>query len=257
MEHGPIILLPLKVGGIDVSITNQVLLLFAAAAMTFVFVWLGVSRKRLYPLGVFQNLVEVTLDFIKENIAAAFLKDKASTWLPFLTALFFFVLFNNLLGLLPFPGFIVTATSNINVTATLAVMVFVVAQVVGIRHHGIMHYVRILFPKSAPAWLRFSIMPVIELISLLAKPFSHAVRLFANMTAGHKIIATFILGEFVGINWLLQNKAAWGLVKPLAIIPFALVVAMNAFEIFVAFIQAFIFALLAALYLSEVLEEGH
>jgi len=257
MDHGPIVLKHLELFGVDISITNQVFLLFVAAILTFAFVRFGVSRARLYPLGPFKNLVEVMLEFIKENIAVAFLGDKAAKWLPFLTALFFFVLFNNLLGLIPIPSFISTPTSNINVTAVLAILVFLVAQAVGIMHHGVMHYVNILFPKSAPAWLRFSFMPIIELISLLAKPFSHAVRLFANMTAGHQIIAVFIIGEFVGINWLLQNQAAWGLVKVAAVIPFVLVLAMTAFEIFVAFIQAFIFALLAALYLSESLSDAH
>src|SRR3989442_15606359 len=116
MEHGPIVLLPLNVGGIDLSITNQVLMLFIAAILTFLFVRCGVSRTRLYPLGPLQNLAELSLEFIKENIGVAFLGDKAAKWLPLLAALFFFVLFNNLLGLIPYPSFFTAAPANINVT---------------------------------------------------------------------------------------------------------------------------------------------
>jgi F-type H+-transporting ATPase subunit a len=160
----------------------------------------------------------------------------------------------NLLGLVPFPGYFHAATANLNVTTVMAVLVFVIVQVVALLHHGPKYYLNLLFPKSAPAWLRFSLMPPIELIGQFARPFSLAIRLFANMTAGHQIIIVLITGELVGIHWMLQHGFLW---KLASIAPLVGVVIMDAFEIFVAFIQAFIFALLTALYLGEAMEESH
>ena len=156
--------------------------------------------------------------------------------------------------LVPVPGYFHAGTSNLNVTATLAVLVFLVVQVVAVKEHGLKYYGGLLFPKSAPVWLRFSLMPLIELIGILARPFSLAIRLFANMTAGHQIIVVLITGELIGITWMMDQGVLW---KLASVAPLVGVVIMDAFEIFVAFIQAFIFALLTALYLGEVLEESH
>jgi len=164
-----------------------------------------------------------------------------------------FILFGNLLGLIPIPGYFHAATSNLNVTATMAIMVFLVVQGVAIKTHGLKYYVGLLFPRTAPAWLRFSLMPFIELIGLFARPFSLAIRLFANMTAGHQIIIVLLTGDLIWVSWMLSH-GFWKLAVPG---PLVGAIIMDAFEIFVAFIQAFIFALLTALYLGEALEESH
>lgn len=250
MNHGDIILYHLQVGGLNLSITNTVVMLWVAAALTFTVLLAGARLVRPTGEGRLPNLVEALLDFLKENVTTPFLGHDGAKWLPFIATVFFFILFCNLLGLVPVPWFFKAPTSNINVTLPLALTVFAIVQVMAIVHHGPGYYFGLLFPKSAPAWLRFTLMPLIELISLLARPVSLAVRLFANLMAGHQIILTFIGGiiYLAGLAWYLK----W-----LAVLPLAVTVIMNGFELFVAFIQAFIFALLTALYLGEAMGESH
>ncbi len=219
--------------------------------------------------GRFANLVEALVDFARENIVESFLGEHAKKWFGFFATLFFFILFANLLGKLPGPVFgnpqsvieqnphfwLESPTGNINVTAALAIMVFLVAQVVGLAKMGSIGYFKKKFiMPGAPLILQIVAIPIMFLV-LLAEPFSLAVRLFANMTAGHKVIVTFMVADMVGGLWLAQTAPVW--VKPLTVLPFALSVALLAFEFVIAFIQAFIFALLSALYLSESLEEHH
>ena len=250
MNHADISLYHLQVGGLDLSVTNSVVMLWIAAALTFVVLFLGARWVKPTGEGRFANLIEAMLDFLRENVTEPFLGHDGAKWFPFIAAIFFFILFCNLLGLVPVPWFFRAPTSNINVTLPLAVMVFFVVQVMALAHHGPKYYIGLLFPKSAPAWLRFTLMPLIEFISMLARPISLAVRLFANLMAGHQIILTFLSGV------IFMAGAAW-YIKPFVVVPLAVTIAMNAFELFVAFIQAFIFALLTALYLSEALGESH
>lgn len=250
MSHADIILYHWQVGGLDLSITNTVVMLWVAATLTFIVLLAGARLVRPTGEGRFANLVEAMLEFLKENVTEPFLGHAGAKWFPFIATVFFFILFCNLLGLVPVPWFFKAPTSSINVTLPLALTVFLIVQAMAIKHHGLGYYVSLLFPKSAPAWLRFTLMPLIELISMLARPVSLAVRLFANLMAGHQIILTFL--GFVGA----MVVGAW-YIKPLAVLPLGMTVVMNAFEIFVAFIQAFIFALLTALYLGEAMGESH
>jgi F-type H+-transporting ATPase subunit a len=252
-EHPHIVFWELKVGAIDLSITNEILLIWAAGAATFLTFLLAARKLSASATSTsrFTMLIESAIDFVRMEVAEAFLGHHAKRWFPFVAALFFFVLFANLIGKIPVPWFIVTPTGNINVTAALAIFVFIVAQVVGLAKMGPLAYCKrkFLLP-GAPLWvqpLAIIIMPIV----LLAEPFSLAVRLFANMTAGHQIIA--VISGF-GLMFA-ASKHLW--VKPLAALPFGFVVVMLAFELFVAIIQAFIFALLSALYLSESLEDHH
>ena len=253
-EHPVIVHIPIEWFGLNLSITNSVVVIWLGAVLTFMFL-VGAARAiNATGAGRFPNLVEALLDFVHENITKAFMGEQGAKWFPFVATVFFFILFNNLLGLVPVPGYFHAGTSNLNVTATLAFFVFLVVQVIAVKEHGLKYYWGLLFPKSAPVWLRFSLMPFIELIGILARPFSLAIRLFANMTAGHQMIVVLITGELIGITWMMDQGVLW---KMAVVAPLAGVVIMNAFEIFVAFIQAFIFALLTALYLGEVLEESH
>jgi F-type H+-transporting ATPase subunit a len=133
-------------------------------------------------------------------------------------------------------------------------MVFLVAQTTGLMNMGLIGYLKKKFLLPAPKWVQIPAIPIMFLV-LLAEPFSLAVRLFANMTAGHRVIVTFMVADMVGGMWLVQQAPIWA--KPISIFPFVLTVVLLAFELFIAFIQAFIFALLSALYLSESLEEHH
>ena len=253
-EHHVIVHFPLVLFGLNVSITNFVVGLCLATVLTFLFLVGAARAVNVTGTGRFPNLVEAMLDFVRENISDAFMGHHGSKWFPFVATVFFFILFNNLLGLVPVPGYFHAGTSNLNVTAVLAIVVFLVVQVVAVKQHGPKYYLGLLFPKSAPAWLRFSLMPLIELIGVFARPFSLSIRLFSNMTAGHQIILVLLTGELIGVTYLLHQGMFMRILAPL---PLLGVIVMDAFEIFVAFIQAFIFALLTALYLGEALEESH
>jgi F-type H+-transporting ATPase subunit a len=245
---------PIQLFGLNLSITNFVVMLLLAAILTFLFLTGAAWVLRPTGEGRFPNLAESMLEFVRENVSEAFMGQHGAKWFPFVASVFFFILFGNLLGLVPVPGYFHAATSNLNVTSTMAVMVFLVVQGAAIKAHGLKYYLGLLFPRTAPAWLRFSLMPFIELIGIFSKPFSLAVRLFANMSAGHQIILVLLAGDLIGVTYLLQHGLLAKIGAPL---PLLFAIVMDAFEIFVAFIQAFIFALLTALYLGEALEESH
>lgn len=251
---------------VDLSVTNQVVMLWVAAGLTLLVLVAGARLIASAPAGGgrFANLVEAMVDFVRGNIVEEFLGHHGKKWMGFFGALFFFLLFANLIGKIPGPIFgggdhprfvLESPTSNINVTAAMALFVFVVAQAVGVIKLGPLGYFKKKFLLPGAPWWVQPLAVVIMPIVLLAEPFSLAVRLFANMTAGHQVILTFALAQLVGGIWLLDNPNL--LVKGVAVLPFALTVILLAFELFVAFIQAFIFTLLSALYLSESLEEHH
>ena len=240
---------------VDFSITHDVIMVWIAAALTLVIMVAGarVIAGSLVTTGKFANLIDSMVDFVRTDIVEEFLGEHSKSWFGFFATLFFFLLFANLLGKFPILG-LRSPTSNINVTVILAVMVFVIAQLVGIVKLGPIGYFKKKFLLPAPLWVQIPAIPIMFLV-LLAEPFSLAVRLFANMTAGHMVLLTFATAQMVGGVWLLNHPSA--LAKAAAVLPFALSVALLAFELFVAVIQAFIFTLLSALYLSESLEEHH
>jgi F-type H+-transporting ATPase subunit a len=239
----------------DFNISHDVTMVWIAAAITLVVMVAGARliAGSLVATGRFANLVDAMVDFVRSNIVEEFLGEHSKRWFGFFATLFFFILFNNLLGKLPIPGF-ESPTGNINVTLALAVMVFVVCQAVGIYKLGPVGYFKKKFLLPAPWWVQIPAIPIMFLV-LLAEPFSLCVRLFANMTAGHLVLLTFATGQMVGGVWLAHHPNV--LAKAAAVFPFALSVILIAFELFIAFIQAFIFTLLSALYLSESLEEHH
>jgi F-type H+-transporting ATPase subunit a len=234
---------------------HAVYMVWLSAGLTFLVLFIGARLIAASTTGGgrFANFVEAMVDFVREQIVEEFLGEHAKKWFGFFAALFFFLLFSNLLGKVPWLK-LESPTGIIDVTAAMAVFVFVIAQVVGIAKLGPAGYFRkkFLLP-GAPWWvqpLAIIIMPIV----LLAEPFSLCVRLFANMTAGHQVILTFATAELIG-GLYLWHAGAWQ--KLVASLPFVLTVVLLAFELFVAFIQAFIFTLLSALYLSESLEEHH
>jgi len=229
---------PLQFGGFDLSITNGVVSMWLAVLLVTVF-FLIVSR-RLKPVpGKLQNLAEVLVLFIRDEIGGQ-LGATVNSWLPFLAAIFTFILTCNLIGLV--PG-IASATANINTTAALALIVFFVVQIVGVREHGLLPYLKSFIPAGVPLPIAVLMVPI-ELISTLAKPFSLAMRLFANMFAGHAVMFLIVSMIFLFRNWL---------VVPLPVVGDTVFLA---FELFIAFIQAFVFTYLSALYIATA-QEGH
>jgi F-type H+-transporting ATPase subunit a len=250
MEHlQPHVVIPLKIGNIDISITNAVISIWVACILVFLTLTLAGRIGRLIPRGL-QNLMESLVSFVKQSLIHEILGEEGMSWFPFIATLFFFILFCNLLGLIPK---MFTATSNINVTATLAAMVFILTQGAGIAKHGLVGYCKTFVPKGMPRGIMGKIligfMIIVEIISQLARPFSLAVRLFANMTAGHMVILVFI-----SMIFMFQGLIAKVFVTPMSVV---MAVVMMAFEIFVSLLQAFIFAILASIYISLAVHPEH
>lgn len=229
--------------GIDLSITNQVLLVWAAAALTFLLVSLGCRRSGFVPGSAFRNLFEALVQFIETEVVRNSIGIEGRVWAPFLLTLFFFILIANLLGVLPAPNHVQAATANINVTAALALVVFGTTIGISVKRHGVKGFLRSFVPAGVSGWLAPLIVPI-EIVSWLAKPMSLAIRLFANMLAGHSLILIF-----VGLA-----SASAFYIKPL---PLVGAVAMSCFELFVCFVQAFVFTLLSGIYIREALDSGH
>lgn len=229
--------------GVDLSITNEVLLVWAAAALTFILLSLGCRRSGLVPKGAFRNVFEVLVEFIDAQVVRTSVGAGGQAWAPFLLTLFFFILVSNLIGTLPAPHHVRAATANINVTAALALVVFGTTVGISVRQHGFGGFLRKFVPGGVPGWLAPLVIPI-EIVSWLARPLSLAIRLFANMVAGHSLILIFI-----GLA-----SASVFYVKPL---PLAGAVAMSCFELFVCFVQAFVFTLLSGIYIREALESDH
>jgi F-type H+-transporting ATPase subunit a len=229
--------------GIDLSITNEVLLLWLAGAVTFVLLATACRRRGAVARGWYQNLFESLVEFIEKEVVRGTIGREGRAWAPFLLCLFFFILFANLLGMVPLPNVFKSATSSLSVTAGLALMVFVLTIGVNIRYHGVLGFLGKFVPRGVPRVVAVLVVPI-EVVSWLAKPASLAVRLFANMLAGHALLLVFIA---------LEVTAAWFLLP----LPMAGAVIMGCFEIFVCFIQAFVFTMLTAIYISEAVASAH
>ncbi len=250
MEHlQPHVIIPLKIGSIDISITNAVISIWIASALVFLTLTLAGRIGRIIPRGL-QNLMESLVSFVRQSLILEVLGEDGMPWFPFIATLFFFILYCNLLGLIPK---MFTATSNINVTASLAAVVFICTQGAGIVRHGLAGYGKTFIPKGMPAGIMGKVligfMIIVEIISQLARPFSLAVRLFANMTAGHMVILVFI-----SMIFMFQGLMAKVFVTPMSMV---MAVIMMAFEIFVSLLQAFIFAILASIYISLAVHPEH
>lgn len=233
-------LVELHLFGIDFSITQAVLWMWIAAAAIFITLTLVARTFNRYPRGA-QTWVEMIFEFLKKELILDVIGEEGRPWFPLIATFFLFILGMNLVGMIP-GSF--TPTSNINVTASLALLVFAIVQWVGIRTHGLIGYIKGFVPHGVPAWILPLLIPI-EIISQLARPFSLAVRLFANMLAGHMVILVFL-----SMIILFKNIA-------ITILPVAGVVVMNAFEIFVAFIQAYIFSVLTASYMASAIHMEH
>ncbi len=243
---------PIHIGGvvIDMSPTKHVIMLLIAALLCCV-VLIGGARSHVHhtrikgsPKG-FGSGIEAMMLYIRNEVAVPNLGPHPNAYVPFILGLFWFVLFANLLGLIPFGS---TATGNISVTATLALLTFLVVEFAGIRSNGF-GYLRTIFywNNDLPVVMRplmFLLMSPIEVVGKLTKPFALAVRLFANMVAGHIVVLALIGLVFAFKSYLVGTA------------PLAMAVGIMMLELFVAFLQAFIFSLLASVFIGQ-MREGH
>jgi len=226
-------LLDFHLGSLDASFTNSALwMLIAVALATVVFVF-GMSRKAMVP-GRLQSAAELGYEFIagmvRDNVGNA-----GKKYFPFVLTLFVFILFCNLLGLVPYAF---TPTSHIIVTFAMAATVFIGVTIIGFARHGA-HFVSFFVPKGVPFVLLLLLVPI-EIISYFVRPFSLSIRLFANMLAGHTMLKVF--GGFVVMLGVF------------GVLPFAVNIALTLFEFLVAALQAYVFTILTCLYLKDAIE---
>lgn len=220
-----------EVGGVEIGVTNSAAAMLVATGLAAVFLGAGMRQRALVP-GRWQSMVELSYEFIanmlRENVGS-----EGRRYFPFVFTLFMFVLFGNLLGLVPYSF---TYTSHLAVTFFLAAVIFLAVTIIGFVRHGF-HYFRMFFPHGAPLWTAVILVPI-ELVSYLSRPISLSVRLFANMTVGHvmlKVLAGFVVGLGLLGGWL----------------PLAALVGITALELLIAVLQAYIFTILSCIYLND------
>ncbi len=228
--------------GYDLSITKHVLIMWVVCLLLIiVFRYAANSyKKSLVPSGL-ANFLEVFIVFVRDEIAKPTIGKGYEWFLPYLLTAFFFILTCNFIGLIPYSA---TATGNISVTAVLATLSFIVIQLGGIKKNGLFGYFKGLMPHGLPFWL-VPLMFVVEILGLFTKPFALAIRLFANMSAGHIVILSLL-----GLIFITKSYMA----TPLSV-SFALFI--NMLEILVALIQAYIFTMLTSLFIGFAVHQEH
>jgi len=226
-------LVPFEIFGFDASFTNSALFMVIAALLITAFTLLAMRKGALVP-GRLQSVAEMSYEFVanmvRDNVGTAGMK-----YFPFIFTLFMFVLVLNMLGMIPYTF---TVTSHIIVTFALAAFIFIGVTIIGFWKHGI-GFLKFFVPSGVP-FVMLPLLVVIEVISYLTRPVSLSVRLFANMMAGHTMLKVF--GSFVVALGLLGGWAA-----------LAFMVAFTGLEILVAFLQAYVFAILTCIYLNDAL----
>ena len=227
----------LKFGGFDLSFTNSSLFMVLSALVILGFLHFSTSNKKIIPDKI-QLISEMLYNFIAKMISDT-AGSKAKPYFPFIFSLFTFVLMCNMIGMLPYSF---TVTSHIIVTMIMALFIFIAVTVIGFLKHGA-KYLSIFVPSGVPVVL-LPLITVIEIISYLSRPVSLSVRLFANMMAGHtmlKVFGSFVLSLGIVGGWL----------------PLTFSVALTGLEILVAFLQAYVFAILTCIYLNDALNLHH
>ncbi len=235
-------IVPMEIGGIDISFTQSSLWMMIAVACTAIIMVGGMWSKSIIP-GRFQNLAEMFYEFIASVIRDYLGSKEGSKYFAFVFTIFMIVLMGNLLGLLPYSF---TYTSHIIVTGALALLVFFTATLIGIFKHGL-HFFSLFLPKGLPLAMA-PLIVVIEIISYLSRPLSLSVRLFANMVAGHTMLKVF-----AGFSVSMVASASVG-INIIGLLPTLLNVALLGLELMIAFIQAYVFAVLTCIYLRDAIE---
>ncbi|MHB1223505.1 MAG: F0F1 ATP synthase subunit A [Gemmatimonadaceae bacterium] len=240
---------PVMIGGfaVDLSPTKHVVFLLLAAVLTTLMM-VGAARAHTRQHGEhgrpkgFASGLEAMVLYLREEVVMQNIPHGGAKYVPFILTLFFLILFANLLGLIPYGS---TATGNISVTATLAIITFIVVEIAGMRALGAGYLKTIIYwPDDMPIAIKLPmtlIMTPIEIVGKLTKPFALAIRLFANMTAGHIVVLALI-----GLIFSFASLASAA--------PLLMAVAIMMLELFVAFLQAFIFALLSSVFIGQIVE---
>ena len=224
-------------GNVDISFTNASLFMMISAFAIISIFFVGTKRKAIIPTKI-QLLTELSYTLISKMISDT-AGSKAKPYFPFVFSLFMFVLFCNMLGMLPYSF---TVTSHIIVTFALAAVIFVGVTIIGFVNHGV-GYLKLFIPSGVPLFL-LPLIVIIEIISYLSRPVSLSVRLFANMMAGHtmlKVFGGFVISLGIVGGWL----------------PLSFTVALTGLEILIAFLQAYVFAILTCIYLNDALNLNH
>ncbi|MDQ0455008.1 F0F1 ATP synthase subunit A [Rhizobium paknamense] len=236
-------IIPIEIGGVDLSFTNASLFMTATVAAAAGFLYFATSRRAVVP-GRAQSVAEMAYEFVASMLREG-TGGHGMTFFPMVFSLFMFVLTANLLGMMPY---FFTVTSQIIVTFALAVFVIGTVLVYGFYKHGL-HFLGIFAPAGVPKAL-LPLVSAIEIISFLSRPISLSVRLFANMLAGHITLKVF--AGFVASMSALGALGVGG-----AILPLLMTVAMTGLEFLVAFLQAYVFAVLTCMYLNDAVHGGH
>ena len=224
-------------GNVDISFTNASLFMMISALTIISVLFAGTRRKTIVPTKI-QLLTELSYTLVSKMISDT-AGSKAKPYFPFVFSLFMFVLFCNMLGMLPYSF---TVTSHIIVTFALAAVIFVGVTIIGFVNHGV-GYLKLFIPSGVPVFL-LPLIVIIEIISYLSRPVSLSVRLFANMMAGHtmlKVFGGFVISLGIIGGWL----------------PLSFTVALTGLEILIAFLQAYVFAILTCIYLNDALNLNH
>jgi F-type H+-transporting ATPase subunit a len=232
----------IQVAGHDVSLTNSGLYMLLAVALTCLLVAIGARGGSGVP-GRMQAMAEMAYEFIAGMVRSS-AGEGGMRFFPFVFSVFFFVLLGNLIGFIPYSF---TVTSQIIITAALALMVFFTVVVVGIKDHGV-HFFKVFVPPDVPIYI-LPLVVAIEVFSFFVRPVSHSVRLFANMLAGH--ITLNVFGAFV-----VMLLGAGAVFKAFAVLPFLMTIGLFALELLVAFLQAYVFAMLTCMYLNDAVHPG-
>jgi F-type H+-transporting ATPase subunit a len=230
-------------GGHPIAFTNSALFMVIISLIIVALMLLTTQSRALVP-GRMQSIAELSYEFVADTIKST-AGSEGMKFLPFVFTLFMFILVANLIGLIPYTF---TITSHIIITAALALTVFVTVLVYGFWKNGLKFF-KLFVPSGIPVYI-LPLIVFIEVLSFISRPISHSVRLFANMLAGHitlKVFAGFVvmLGGLGYLGWL-------G-----ATLPLVLVVALTALELLVAFLQAYVFAILTCIYLNDAIHPGH
>ncbi len=229
-------IIPIVVSNYNISLTNSALAMIFTAAIILLFLFLGLRNLNIVPSKL-QVAVELSYEFIagmiKDNIGKEGLK-----YLPFVMTLFLFILIGNLFGMLPYSF---TWTSHIIVTFAISFFIFLSVTLIAIFKHGLIKFLGFFAPAGVPKPMLILLIPI-EIISYISRPISLSVRLFANMMAGHTLLK--VIGGFVFV--LATNSFIIG-----GIIPLAFLIALTGLEIVIAFLQAYVFAILTCLYIND------
>ena len=224
-------LIPIKLGEIDVSFTNSALFMSLTLVMVTLFLVLGMRQRALVPER-WQSMAELSYEFVA-NLLRDTVGNEGRKYFPFVFSLFMFILFGNMLGMIPYSF---TFTSHVIVTFAMALTVFIGVTILGFVKHGF-HFFRFFVPPGVSVVL-WPLMIPIEIISYLSRPISLSVRLFANLTAGHTMLKVFA-------GFIISLGVVGG------ILPFAFVVALTGLELLIAFLQAYVFTILTCFYIND------